>query len=237
MKIPDLKLFNTITDKERNQSNEEVIEINHRLIAQEKPERYNYSFIGNPNDLAKTITKIEKYVRQCYEYKRYIKYIRDSLDINSCFFFNNAKLLPHNKFHIEIHHGPYSLFDITSVIFSKHSLEKGPSNIDFFEIANEVLEVHFNLEVGLIPLSITAHELVHDGSLFIPLDYYFGDFMGFNNHYHEYISPDLIDKLALQRELTDKWYSHGEDKNTPYILEKGFTYLKTDDFKIPERIE
>lgn len=237
MRIPDLRLFKNPLN-ETDPANESVINVESFLRDNPalKAEKYDFDFIADPDELVKTIKKVEKYVRNSYEYKEYVKYIRDSLNLNACFFFNNAKLMPHSKFHVEIHHGPFSLFDITGVIFKKHMLKYGASKIDFFKIANEVLKCHFDLIVGLVPLSTTAHELVHDGSLFIPLDYYFGDYQEFITKYKKWIPTELINNLQLQQELTKAWYEENKNEQTPFVLQRGFTYLESNSFELPETL-
>ena len=42
------------------------------------------------------------------------------------------------------------------------------------------MEKHFNNEVGLVPLSVTAHELVHNSTkLFLPLTVVYGNYSAF----------------------------------------------------------
>ena len=51
--------------------------------------------------------------------------------------------------------------------------------------------------VGLIPLSETVHELVHNGYLFIPTDAVYGKYKEFVQQYQDYLGPikNTLDRL------------------------------------------
>ena len=76
--------------------------------------------------------------------------------------------------------------------------------MDYFDVSEEVMKVHYQNMVGLIPLSTTVHEIVHDGQLFIPLQAVKGNFVKFFSKYEEDISPDtkaiLMAKIKMSKE-------------------------------------
>ena len=172
------------------------------------------------------LTTEKKYIRPSLEYKAYIKYLKDYMDMTKCSFFNNVK--NSKRVSIEIHHSPFSLYDITSIVAEKQMHENGEFN--YFKIAEEVLKLHYQCKVGLIPLSTTVHSLVHNGELFIPLDAPRGDFVSFIKEYDRYISNDLMSNLE-QMLILSKQVQNLSLLNTKY------TYMEVDGFTLPKIIE
>lgn len=178
-------------------------------------------------DKTKALIATEKqYIRPSLEYKAYIKYLKEYMDMTKCSFFDNVKASKRVK--IEIHHSPFSLYDITSVVAEKQMHENGEFN--YFKIAEEVLKLHYQCKVGLIPLSTTVHSLVHNGELFIPLDAPRGDFVSFIKEYDRYISNDLMSNLE-QMLILSKQVQNLSLLNTKY------TYMEVDGFTLPKIIE
>ena len=142
--------------------------------------------------------------------------------MTKCSFFNNVK--NSKRVSIEIHHSPFSLYDITSIVAEKQMHENGEFN--YFKIAEEVLKLHYQCKVGLIPLSATVHELVHLGQVFIPLQSPRGDYISFLEEYDRYITMDMKDilqeKLNLSRQVQDL-----------SLLETKYTYVEVEGFKFP----
>jgi hypothetical protein len=86
--------------------------------------------------------------------------------------------------------------------------------------------------VGLIPLSVTVHELVHNGNLFIPLQNVYGNYLQFLEEYGEYVSDSikslLETKLRMSKEL---------DTPDLSILETKYVYLDVEGFTLPQVIQ
>lgn len=178
-------------------------------------------------DKTKAILAVERnYIRPSLEYKTYIKYLKENIDMNKCSFFNNVKGSKRVK--IEIHHSPFSLYDIASIVAEKQMHENGEFN--YCKIADEVLRLHYQCKVGLIPLSSTVHTLVHNGELFIPLDAPRGDYISFIKEYDKYISTDLMSNLEqmliLSRQIQDL-----------SLLNTKYTYIDVEGFTLPKIIE
>lgn len=150
----------------------------------------------------KWIKTVEKAVRSSIEYKNYLKYLKETIDISHCTFFTKLDINDIKGVGLEFHHYPFTLFDIVSIVLE----EKINMNedIDFFEIANEVMELHFTNKVGLVPLSLTLHEMAHTGYLFIPLKAVYGNYQKFINDYRESISSDLMDRIIELGKLSDE---------------------------------
>jgi hypothetical protein len=84
-------------------------------------------------------------------------------------FYNNVSKDKAKRVSIEIHHIPFTMYDIVATVLRKYEEEEIP--IDPYAIAEEVVALHYKGMVSLVPLSTTVHELYHRGDVFIPLQY------------------------------------------------------------------
>ena len=211
-------------DNYENKNKIEYVKIN------EIPTTTRNVIIMNEKDKIKLIKTIERIVRSSMEYKQYIQYLRDEIDMTLCSFFNNINNKNTKKISIEIHHEPFTLFDLTQIVLDKWVNEE--KDIIPLLIAEQVVLLHYKNTVGLIPLCVTVHELVHHGKLFIPLQNLFGNFVSFIEEYEKYISKDLLSlleaKFKISKELSEPDMS---------ILEKKYIYLEIKGFTFPQIIE
>ena len=182
--------------------------------------------ITNDVQRSKLTKTIEKYIRQSMEYKDLIKYLKDNIDMTSCQFFHNVNSNK-KKGLIEIHHEPFDLFTLTSIVMRKQEAELG--YIDELIVAEEVMRLHYVGLVGLIPLSVTVHELVHKGKLIVPLNCVYGRFVQFVKDYFEYIDPSYLSMLDNKINLTKNITR--EDMS---ILNVRYIYTDIDGFHLPE---
>lgn len=181
-------------------------------------------------DKVKFIKQVERVVRGSQEYKQYIAFLRKEIDMTMCSYFTNISKKDGAKVSIEIHHEPFTLFDITQIVVEKWNQEG--MEINPILIAEEVMKLHFQNRVGLIPISITVHELVHEGRIFIPLQNVYGDFISFLEEYEPYISSDLNDVLEIKLKMSRD--AQAQDLS---ILEKKYVYLEIDGMSFPEALE
>lgn len=185
--------------------------------------------ITNEKQRDKLIKSIERDMRTSLEYKDLIKFVRENINMDYCEFFHNIEGKKH-KGTIQIHHEPFDLYTLTSIVMAKHESLYGYINPKF--IAIEVMKLHYQGLVGLIPLSITPHELVHAGKLAVPLDKVYGKFVEFVKTYYEYIDPMCISMLNDKIELTKKLTM--EDAS---ILNVRYIYVNVDGFRLPQIVE
>ena len=70
--------------------------------------------------------------------------------------------------------------------------------------------MHYEGKVGLVPLSLSAHELVHEGELFIPLtsEYVFGNWEEGTEQL--LLNDDAKSHLDLLKKLTKKYIDSGK---------------------------
>jgi hypothetical protein len=98
-------------------------------------------------------------------------------------------------------------------------------------IAKEVVEMHYEGIIGLIPLSKTQHELVSTNKVFIPLQHIYQDYHVFFERYQEYIEEcdyisDAIEtKVRLSMEC-DRIQSVAAEAKFVYIECQGFEFPK-----------
>lgn len=186
--------------------------------------------VMSDKDKIRLIKEVEKIVRRSIEYKQYIKFLRDEINMSECAFFENVNNKTANSgISIEIHHEPIDLFSIVDVVVNKWidlDMDLNPTLI-----AEEVMKLHYQNKVGLVPLSITVHQLVHDGKIFIPLQNVYGDYLSFIEEYGAYVSDNIQNvlqtKLRMSKEI--------ENPDTS-ILEKKYVYLNVDGFNLPQLI-
>lgn len=174
----------------------------------------------NEKDFKKYIDDIERMVRSSKEYRDYIQYLRMYMDMNASAFLKNVTNIDTTKIKIEIHHTPFTLFDITLTVFNKRS--RLSQSLDIEMVAKEVAYLHYFLYVGLIPLSKTEHKLVHNQALFIPLNLVLGKFEEFIEMYNKDIPEDA---MARYNTYVDMTKHYNPTMNTD-ILQINPTYLK-----------
>ena len=160
----------------------------------------------------KTIKYIEKCVRNSMEYRSYITQLHDYLDLDSCTFYEGYSLK--NGLSIEIHHSPFTLYEYTETICRKHLEESKDNTYNPLLVAEEVVKIHYEFLVGLVPLNPTAHELVHSGNLDIHPDLVIGEWKLFIEEYNKYLSDHMKDKI---RELLD-FEKENDSTKFPKIL-------------------
>ena len=181
--------------------------------------------ITNDRQRVKLIETIETYVRSSLEYKDLIKYLKDYIDMNQCEFFQNFDGSQKPGL-IQIHHEPFDLFSITQIVMNRQEKELG--YINELQVAEEVMRLHYRGLVGLIPLSVTAHELVHDGKLIVPLNCVYGKFVQFVKEYYDYIDDVLL--VMLNEKIEQTKNLKAEDMS---ILSVRYIYTDVDGYNLP----
>lgn len=144
-------------------------------------------------DFKRYIKAIESVVRLSFEYKYFIEYLKNEEGMNVCSFLTNVTSLDNKKVRIEIHHEPFTLYDICLAVFKKRQANRQDTRVE--SVAEEVMYLHYIGWVGLIPLSETVHTMVHNSYLFIPCDRVRGNFRAFRDAYYNYIEPETLDML------------------------------------------
>lgn len=149
--------------------------------------------IYSDKDFKKYIQDVEKEVRGSIEYKRAIRYLKNYMGMNESAFLEGIESTNDNKISIELHHSPFTLFDIALIVFNKR-LYYGES-LELQATAKEVTKLHYYLVVGLVALTKTEHELVHKSYLFVPADKVLGNYGKFIDYYRNFMTPEQIDTI------------------------------------------
>lgn len=192
----------------------------------ELPQRSEPKY-NTPRDREKYIKTVEQIIRRSDPYKAYVKFLKENLDMNRCLVLKNVRNTSGKHYSIEIHHEPFTLFDIVETVISKR-LQLGES-IRTLPVADEVMGLHYEGKVGLVPLTVTMHELVHAGRIFIPLQYIYQDYAAFFKEYEPYFNQTTVDKVEAKVNLS----MHSENIVSD-ALDIEFVYTDIDGFSFPE---
>ena len=197
------------------ENNEDVLVLKLSEVPEYDIEDYD---LMDEKDREKYIKDLERIVRNSFEYRRFIAYLRENMDMNECAIMENVSNKDNYKVKIEIHHSPFTLYDICTTVLNKRLALGLPTNIEL--VALEVTALHYYLFVGLIPLSETVHQLVHSQYLFVPVTNVLGNYQAFIDNYHDYIAPDLLQTYEENLEYSEKLR-----ENNLSILDNKPTYV------------
>lgn len=201
--------------------------INIKEVPEFETQCYN---LEDDKDYEKYIKDIEKEVRKSFEYRAFIKYLRENMDMNKCSFLKGVSNEETFDIKIEIHHYPFTLRDISEIVYRKkcHYNE----SLELQMVAKEVMELHYKLIIGLIPLSETVHQLAHSGRIFIPIDKVLGRYNIFIQYYKPYCDPQQIEALERIEKYT---FENSDILDTTIIEQNRVQYnISNERFMLPQ---
>ena len=147
----------------------------------------------------KFIKEVERLVRSNPDYKVFVNYIKNTLAIDFCQVFSHA--FDSVDCNIELHHGPvFTLYDICEIELQRF-LHEG-LRVNVYRVADAVLDLHFQLKINCIMLSKTAHEMAHNGDLFLNLSQNIGDINSYIIERGRYFPSEIKYKLYHYYQLT-----------------------------------
>ena len=141
---------------------------------------------------AKYVKYLERLIRGSLELKAYLSFLKENAEMNDCAIFAGVN---REDCRIEIHHFPFSLFDITRIVLDDALANN--EDVSSFAIVSRVVLEHFLGNVGLIPLSLTAHELAHSGSITLSLKNVTGNWQNFVKKFGYVMTKDDIERLKF----------------------------------------
>lgn len=201
-----------------------------------KIEAFEYQVrIDSVKSRDKVVKRIERAVRSSLENRDFLFFLKENMDFSKCAFFQNidSKI---SKARIEIHHEPFTLYDICDIVLQKWMDEGYP--INELLIADEVAELHYANKVGLIPLSLTIHQMIHpkkyttEQKIFIPTYMVSGNYKAFVKEYGEYMDDAIYErfkkKIDRSKEFTEESFQ---------ALIKEFEYLEIEGVEDLEKME
>lgn len=184
--------------------------------------------LTDDKEVFKYLTTVERVCRNSRCYKKLIDFLRNYVDMNKCSFYKNINNIDTSSIKIHIHHSPFTLFDIANIIYMKR-MAMGES-LSVPMVAKEVMYCHYNMWVGLIPLSETVHEMVHNGYLFIPTDAVYGKYKEFVEQYKDYLGP--IENTLERLEEATKAYDY--NKETKVLTMNAIYIDPTGAYELPD---
>lgn len=149
--------------------------------------------------IKKFIKSTERLIRQSNEYNQYIAMVKTNYSMLG--FDNVLSNIDGSDAEIEFHHYPFTLYDIVDIIMSYHLVKQ--DSFTSFSIAKEVMDLHFQQKIGIVPLSHTNHELAHAGALFISAKQIFGRWDEFAEQYKEGLSQEQKEKIKTLKAMSD----------------------------------
>lgn len=201
-----------------------------KTLKMSKPEKFNYvTPYETTKDRRAFINAVKKIVRGSKEYKDYISFLREFLDMDQCAFFGKIGAGT-QRVKIEVHHEPFTLEDYTTIVIRKQ-LDEG-IELDDLEVAKEVMRLHYQNMVGLIPLSKTIHQVVHSDAhkVIVPTYMVYGNFYKFFDEYYDYIVKDesLMQRFETKLQLTEELTESSFD-----VLHPKFEYIEVEGVQLP----
>ena len=140
----------------------------------------------------KYIKYLERLARSSYELRNYLSLLRENVEMTKCTLLNGVSS---EDARIELHHFPFTMYDIARIILDD-ALEK-QDDVTSFQLVGRIVAEHYQGNIGLVPLSVTAHELVHDGKLTVSLKSVNGNWQAFAKKYAHVLTPGDIENLKF----------------------------------------
>ena len=151
-----------------------------------KNQEYSLTMYLDPDVEAKFfvrfIKKVEQLVRSNPDYKDYITLLRDEMGLDTCAYLGKVDV---NKAEIQLHHCISNLYTICVTVCNR--LMKTGKQVTSFILADEVIKLHLNDKIALVPLTTTMHELAHAGKIKIPKSVIFGNYSEYYEEHKEYM--------------------------------------------------
>ena len=139
----------------------------------------------------KFINSVKSLLRKTIEYSTWRNYLVQTLGVNFCVMTGEVNA----EVSIHIHHHPFTVYDIISLVVDDHICKSNP--FTSMDIIKEVLSLHYNNKIGYVSLSTTMHEKYHNGYLEIPIEVVHGNWRWFLTTYTNYCDEELTEKINL----------------------------------------
>ena len=198
-----------------------------KINIEEKPERPLYVFRKN-TDRKNYINYVKQIIRSSPEYRSYVEFLKRNCGMDHDDIMPKIKSENGKRYSIELHHDPFSLFEIIHICLTKSEMEGEPHNP--FKLAEDVMLLHYDNKVGLINLAKTTHELAEKGKIFIPLQRIRQRYDLFYNEYEEYMESDLKERIKLKIQMSNA----SQGKYVSPSLTTEFVYVDIEGFEYPE---
>jgi hypothetical protein len=185
--------------------------------------------IYSDKDFKRFIFDVEREVRGSIEYKRLIKFLKDNMGLNESPFQENITSRDGNRISMELHHTPFTLFDISLIVFNKRLYYN--ESLELEAVAKEVTKLHYYLVVGLVSLSKTEHELVHKSYLFVPCNKVMGNYGKFIDYYHKFMTPEQLELIDRIEQYSQ---TYNESQNEVILQNNLITLDTSNAYELPK---
>jgi hypothetical protein len=202
-KIKSLNKVNNIVNIQSVQNSENISLKNMDGYFEEK---FYFSDIYDDKKMKALLSSIKKQVRGSEEYANYIGFLKNDLGLDHCAVLGNIEK---DDATLEFHHYPFTIHDIIYLNVSRNILLNKKFNS--FSVAQDVLKDHYNNIIGVVPLSLTVHQLAHAGQVFISLNSVYGDLNAFMDKYSFAMTDEMIDKFNMLVDYTEKNIPYSEN--------------------------
>lgn len=180
--------------------------------------------LEDPKARAAFVRSVEARVRQSKEYRDYAAFLSRELGMDRCTFMPDVSRSAGKNVKIELHHSILTLFDVVVLVLNAACAGRGAGHrVSELDLADEVVALHYENLVPLVPLSKTAHEMVHSGRLTVGLDQVFGDLGELARRYRAFMPGDVVAKL---RDAVEAGPGAGRHEALARVL----TVLESDSF-------
>ena len=139
-------------------------------------------------------------VRQSREYKRYLAHLKEDHGMTQCAF--QPSIVLDEDVEMEMHHCPLTLYDVCQIILD-HILEKG-GRCTTLSLADATIHEHFEERIGMVPLTKTAHALVHADHLKIHPRQVYGKWLDLLHTWPLGVSDKVMEKVIRHLRTTDE---------------------------------
>ena len=142
------------------------------------------------------IDYVKSLVRKSKEYKMWLAYIYEQFE-----YIKSPELqlldLKDTGVTTEVHHIIF-MESIVSMVCMKYLLDHNDTSLTAFQLADMVIQLHFEDKIPCVILPQNIHEMYHDGNYKITINtdgIHLGNAEEFVNEYREYMTDDEINLL------------------------------------------
>ena len=82
--------------------------------------------LNNEKELKRYFDSVERIVRNSFEYKQLVNFLKNYMDMNQCSFYQNVSGEDGYNIKIHIHHEPRTLYDIVVAVLNKRTAMREP---------------------------------------------------------------------------------------------------------------
>jgi hypothetical protein len=201
-----------------------------RFVVNKLPAFINYTDRTDANH--DSMTKLLGHIRHSREYSEYTGFLKYNvhMNIDTLFPFLSSDMASKYKnsarIRMEIHHTPFKLVEIARTVCNKHIMDHGYANE--FEVADEVMLLHYKHYIGLIPLSKSVHEVIHAEACEICPNLVWGYWKAYVAEYYPY-----FDEVSRQKyEALQDWELSDSSYEVPEVLKVRFSVIQCEGFPL-----